>query len=347
MKMTRRWLSSSIDRFKSELKDTSFTIIEPIADHGYFTWKVKAHERFYKLNDLKSAKQFTSKVVLHGKPKRLLTYSNLKFPHALLSLPVQGFPNSKFPHSGNLVAVLHVASKHRGVVFDDVDFVLGGSALGCLAAKCPFKNRSPQVVFRIPCLSNGMTIGFLNNKKYFQNYAAVGFQFERFVTGTKYDPKAPVEFSNHIHEMKIGSHRVLFHAETDAFHDGEPVELISSANYRRNRDVAFQLISSGGLWLCHAEKDSTSITSTSLVKLSEVINQSLKNTSPAPFESNILEGLTAIKEEMSNAKENEIFDLTFVEGKVQLNRNYSAVVFPPSKIVAELLRSPSDRFVLD
>jgi hypothetical protein len=345
MKMTKRWLSSSTDRFKSELKDTAFTIFEPVADHGYFTWKFKASERFYNMKDLKSAEQFTSKIVLHGKPKSLVPFTSLKLPHALPSLPVQGYPSNKFPYAGYLAAVLHVAARHRSVVLDDFDFILGGSALGCLATKN--SSRSPQVVFRIPCSSNRTTIGLLKNKKYFQDYAAVGFQFERFVTGTKYDPKAPVESPCHIHQMKIGSHRVLFHAETDAFYDGEPAEVKASANYRKNREVTFQLISSGGLWLCHAGIDSKSIQSISLLTLSGVIHRSWKNTSPATFESNILGALAAIKDQMSNAEENDVFDLTFVDGKVKLNRNSSAVVFPPTKIVDELVKSPSDRFVLD
>lgn len=58
---------------------------------------------------------------------------------------------------------------------------------------------------------------------------------------------------------------------------------------------------------------------------------------------NFLEGLAAIKELLSSAEERDVFDLTFVGGKVQLNRNDPATVFPRAKIVTKLLKSSRDR----
>jgi hypothetical protein len=233
-----------------------------------------------------------------------------------------------------LIASLHVASKHRGVILDELDFVLGGSSLGMLAKK---SGRQSQVAFRLPLSSTG-TIVVLNNREYFQNYADVGFQFERLVTGVQFNPKAVIEFSEHMHEMKVGSHRVMFLAEADACStDEEPVEIKCSSKSQRRTDVMFQMISSGSLWLCHGEKDFHDFKSAKLMQLSEVVDATLKNRNAEALEGSILECLTAIKAQMMNAQDGEVFDVKFVGETLQLHRIKRAIMFPPPKVVSELL----------
>jgi hypothetical protein len=341
-KIYKPWFSLSMDGFKADLTDKTFSVFEPLADHGYFTWIAGSRTKYRSLNSITDPKTFTDRIVLHGLPKKLVPYDDLQFPLSLKSLPSIGF-YTKFPHAGFLAASLHVASRHRGVALDNLDFVLGGASLGILATR--LNPRTAQVVFRVPSSTGKTIIGVHNNRKYFQDYASPGFQFERFVTGTEYNPNAPIEFSNHIHEMNIHSHRVLFVNQIDAFFDGEPVEIKTSRGYHRGIQVLFQLISSGSRWLCQAEKELDSIHSASLIHFSEVMYRTLVNKDRVRFENNLLESLSELRDQMVNAKEGELYDLIFKDGRMQLHRNTSDVVFPPPHVLSELLKSPCDHTV--
>ena len=117
----------------------------------------------------------------------------------------------------------------------------------------------------------------LKRKEYTQNLADVGFRFERYVTGKLMsDSGGPLEFVEHMHLVKVGKHKVLFHAEADALTlDGDPVEIkVSNPRYWGTK-VMFQMISYGSTKLCHGEKYRGVLSRVTLRSLSSVARDAL------------------------------------------------------------------------
>jgi hypothetical protein len=220
-------------QFKDELKKTGFKIFTPHSELGYFSWKPPGP--YTNLSSIATTKRITDNLKLDEKPKELVRTSCLRLPQAFETLPPQEHVN-KFPDGHYEIAGLHVASQHRRVNMDEVDFAFGGSTLEMLARK---DASSPYMVTR---MSHTGTILVVKCKECVQNYADFGFQFERLVTGQSFSDRSEVEFVEHLHLMQVGTHRVLFQAETDAMHDGEPIEVKASNPRYWGTKVMFQMI---------------------------------------------------------------------------------------------------------
>jgi hypothetical protein len=338
MQLTKRWLSCvNSSRFHEALRQTELTVFEPIQDHGYFVWRAEDN-RYCSLSDIKLKEQITSKINLHGKPKPLSPFHKRQFPYDIESLPTHGF-YTKFPYCQYEIASLHVASVHRGVNLDAMDFVLCDSALEMLATK---SNEHPHVAVRIPHSSSQGAILVLKNDKLFRDYARVQFQFQRVVTGTTaaYNLQTAVEFSEHLHEMQVGTYRVLFVGEVHASYNDEAVEVKCIRIKDLAIDTMLHMISSGSLWLCHGNRDFQYFRSAALMDLTKLVKRALRKVNGKTIQRHILENLAGIKAQMDkNNDADNVYELKFVDGSLQLlPMDKSVVVFPSSEVVRGLLK---------
>lgn len=213
-----------------------------------------------------------------------------------------------------------------------MDFIFGGSTLEMLANK---DGTEPFYATQVPGTSAIMVV---KRKDYEQNYADVGFQFERFVVGEAVQPTvSSIIFTEHLHVMKIEDLMVLFHAETDAIDDaGQPVEITFSNPHYWATKKMFQMISSGSTTLCAGRKErGVTVTRIDLRPLSDVAYDALINANVRRLEQNILECMQAEMEE-KNDKEGQVYRIGFVGGKLKLTPS-TMEVLPPSKVVRELI----------
>lgn len=319
--------------FGDELARTEFTIFECIADLGYFSWKVNSNTNYKALSGLKSKEEVLRHVDLKGKPNRLVPIHCIELPKRF-ECPVPYSYDNKFPYGQTDIACLHVASCHRGVDLDTVDFCFGGSTLEMLANKDTAD--APYIVTRVPG-KNAILV--VKRKEYAQNCADVGFQFERYVTGKKMsDSVGPSEFVEHLHLVKVGKYKVLFRAEADALTvDGDPVEIkVSNPRYWGTK-VLFQMISNGSTKLCHGEKYRGVLSRVTLRSLSSVARDALQCSNVTMLQNNILNGMEAIHEYQLG--EGEIRKIVFSRGSLTLppTSSRSSVVLPPDDVVESLL----------
>jgi hypothetical protein len=328
----------STDAFRIELEATKLTIFIPISDCGFYGWNPSG-QAYESLSSIQTSNEIRNHIELDKKPTVLFPISQLQLPQLFdISLEPKAFLN-QYPYGQYDIASLHVAAQHRNVNLNEMNFVFGGSTLEMLARH---DKSNPYMATRIPNTTN--TILVVKCKEYAQNFSDVGFQFERFVTGMKIEVASEnVEFVEHMHVMQIGStYKVLFCAETDASdHDGNPVEIkISDPKYWRTK-VMFQMISSGSTKLCAGIKRENILTSIKIISLSDVVNIALRYRNPSLLEENILSGMKALQEQMIDAKDGEVYKISFSndngELKLQLTNTADVVLLPPTNIVEELI----------
>lgn len=335
--------------FEKELGKTSLTIFECMSDLGYFTWTPKKGSSYKSLADV-SCQEVRDQINFNGKPDQLVPISSMRLPQTFRSLPPQEYHN-KFPFGQIDIACLHGASSHhRGLNFiadhdgGGVDFALGGSTLEMLATKDAAS--SPFFVTCVPG-TNKNTILVVKRKEYVQNLSDVGFQFERLVTGKRMEDRLPVEFTEHMHLMKVdGRYNVLFRAETDAVKDGEPIEVKASNPRYWGTKVMFQMISSGSPKLCHGVKGRGTLTRVDLKDLSDVSRTAIgSGRSVSELERNIVDGMDALKSQIeekhnNNKEEGTVFKLSFAGGQLKLldvTTRSATALLPPAHIVKELV----------
>jgi hypothetical protein len=111
-----------------------------------------------------------------GKPDKLIQTNSLRIPHRFTTVSTVAFAN-RFPYGQFDIACLHTASKYRHLDMESFDFIFGGATLGMLANK---DDSDPFYVTKVPGIR---AIMLFKGKEYVQNYADLGFQFRRFVTG--------------------------------------------------------------------------------------------------------------------------------------------------------------------
>lgn len=326
-------------KFKKELEKTQFTIFVPMTDCGYYGW-IPGDTPVQSLSNLKSADEIVRHVDIDLKPKELLPLSQLKVPRPFdLSLPPDEYPN-KYPFGQYDVASLYVASKHRNVDLNEVDFVFGGSTLEMLA-KCDASN--PYMVCRIPTSKANHTLLLVRKcKEYTQNYADIGFQFERYVTTGSMCRKDPIDFLEHMQVMEIGTKfKVLLCAEADAVDDGgDPIEIKASNPQYWGTKVMFQMISSGSPTLCCGVKGRNILTNVTMRSLSNVAVDALRNRNCNTLEKNIVNGMQALLDQMIKVKDYESYKISFDnKGGISVQRavTRNAVMLPPHDVVKELL----------
>lgn len=321
------------DRYKEELARTQFRIFTPISEKGFFTWKPNGPSKSF--DQVTSAEEIESCIQTSGMPPTLVPLSRIALPHVFHSLPPDLKENT-FPYGQLDITALHVAAKHRGVNWRDIDFALGGSTLEMLA------NRDASDPYLATIVPGTETIMVVKRKSYFHDRSQVGFQFERLVTGQAMDTTHSAwEFTEHLHVMKVGEYRVLFRAEADAMKQpgSALVEVKASNPQYWGTKVMFQMISNGSTDLCHGVKGRGKLRKINMLSLSNVTADALRKHNVRTLETNILDGMNSLKDQMKNARANEVFRVSFSGGSLKLEstRRGEFTLLPAEDIVKELI----------
>lgn len=319
-------------RYKEELARTQFRIFTPISDKGFFTWTPKGPQK--SLDKVASTEEIQSCIQTSGMPPKLVPLSRLSLPQAFRTLPPDKKDNT-FPYGQLDIAALHVAAKHRGVKWTDIDFAFGGSTLEMLA------NQDATGPFLATVVPGTTTIMVVKRKSYFHDRSEIGFQFERLVTGQAMDAADSWEFTEHLHVMKVGEYQVLFRAEADAIKQpgSASVEVKASNPQYWGTRVMFQMISNGSPDLCHGVKGRGQLRQINMRSLSNVTADALREHDVCSLEENILNGMKSLKDQMENAKANQVFKVSFSGGslKLQPTRRDEFALLPAEDIVKELI----------
>lgn len=322
-------------KFSTALKGTCLKIFSPVEDKGYFTWSPMDYSSSPQgIGKVKSAKAIQAAINIHGTPDILKDINKVKkstrLPRSFLSLPPDEKKNL-FPYGQYDIASIHVAAHHRGVDWDKIDFCFGGSTLEMLAQK---SNKDPYKAVRIP---GTKTIFVSKSKRYNQNQADPGFQFERLMTGKNMSDHSNWESVEHLHIMKVGKFTVLFMAEVDAMDGKHPVEIKASNPRYWGTKVMFQMISSRSPTLCHGIKRYGQLIDIKLLTLEEVSEIAMNN-SFMPIEKNIIEGMEKLKSiQKLEEKENDTFSIQFRNDRMQLIPTSDEKILPSPTIVKELV----------
>jgi hypothetical protein len=76
-------------------------------------------------------------VHIHAQPPKLVPLTTQQLPKSFEDLAPQQEHANKFPYGYYYVASLYVATKHRGMDMNEIDFVFGGSYPKCLPVVTP------------------------------------------------------------------------------------------------------------------------------------------------------------------------------------------------------------------
>lgn len=336
--------------FAAQLAATPFQIFEPLSDIGYYRWVPDDVPSNIPRNlaELKSADDvFSSCGMLDCFPETLLDTVDL--PIQLSNDRSQTYVNT-FPYGQKDFVSLYVAAQ-RGVRFDavsdeEIDFVLGGSALGLLARQSTGEDfyesdaNAPSFFFACRIPGCARTVLVSRNKVYRQEYNSFGFQFERAMTGQSRKPRGKVTYINKLHTMKVGEHRVLFHTETDAMHKGEPAEIKCNNPKYWDLKQVFQMISGQCAHFCHGVRRRHTITAANTYTLSEVCETSIGGRDDDVYErleQNILDGLSALQG-ISSLDGGQVFQISFEPtGKLSLTPTNEVALLPSNEFVRDLL----------
>ena len=364
-------------KLQKEICRTGFRIFECISDLGYFSWNpppanINDEPSYVSLSNVSNIDQLMipKYLDLNGKPDILVNPSRIQTPVAFMtskpsSLPWHGYKNM-FPYGKLDMICLYVASKYRGIDFDRIDFVFGGSTLEMLAW-CD--GSKPYMVTRIP--GAGHTILVSKNYEYEANLSDIGYQFERLMTGRGINDSASHYSSvGHLHVMDVGPFRVLFRAEIDAVmgeDDDTPVEIKTANPFFFGTRVMFQMISNGSMNLCHGIKSNGSLEAVQLHSLYQVSQMALAQVKTETLERNIRTNMYAsrkkdiailertivtnmkeIDSQMRNKTPGDVFQIFFDD--VNNNNKYGSLlrllpmrglrhrsILPPPSIVRKLL----------
>eukprot|EP00927_Polykrikos_kofoidii_P046251 TRINITY_DN40467_c0_g1_i1.p1 TRINITY_DN40467_c0_g1~~TRINITY_DN40467_c0_g1_i1.p1 ORF type:complete len:360 (+),score=54.58 TRINITY_DN40467_c0_g1_i1:36-1115(+) len=270
-----------------------------------------------------------------------------------------------FPHDPGYIVPLYAAVKHKGLRLADIDFVIGGSILEMLA-KAAVDNRVFQVghgavsteddkklvcqrMPRVP--GNAETawgkggygvdgpIFVCKSTHYEQNFADLGFQFERYVTGQ--NPFGPHKISNKMYSLrllKIGGFRILCCADVDArdFEGDETVEIKAGNPQYFGTKVMFQMLSNGAQKLVHANRRGLSLLNVVEWSFDDVVAEH-RHKLPELMDC-VVENLNAI------ARSDEVTDRGVVEilfdscGDIEFAPCPSRQILPPAAVVRQLFK---------
>jgi hypothetical protein len=324
-------------KFEEELRSSSLTIFEPITDLGYFFWKPNDSLAYKTFTKVQSKKEILDQIQVNDSmPPTLvdLPSINRQLPKAFAHAHDQTYRN-KYPYKMPHIVPLYVAKKHHEVNLDTVDFVFGGSALALLASK---KNSVDHrfIGFVVP---HTKVVLVAKEKEYIKNYADMGFQFERLVTGGSFTDRHDTTSTEHLHIVKVGGKfQILFCAEVDACcsSNGNPVE-VTTGNPRYFGNKAFQMMSSGSVALCAGSKARGCLTGVRMVPLCSMIQEALLLQSKTSVECNILDGLKELKRAAEKFAPGEVFEITFQKEKIMLNKATGIDALPPASVVQDLL----------
>ena len=307
--------------------------IEKVEDLGIYTWNPEG------LQQKRSFRMVTATDVLQGlsdegEPPTLVNIRGIRLP-LNFALPVpQQIPNV-FPFDAGYMVPLRVAWQRRGSLAG-IDFLLGGSSLEVLAQQQPIEAGTKYLTQRCP----GTDIVLLaKHKQYIQNYAEVGFQFERLLTGREISHKHDLQKTESLHIMRVGGFNVLFSADVDAVDErGCPVEMKTGNPRYFGTKVMFQMLSSGARTLVSADINKK-MQPPRLNAINQISIESLVQSNRAMLpsaEQNISQGLAYLKQAREISEEFPS-ELDFHGGSIMLKPCRDADLLPSKKEVEVLL----------
>lgn len=324
---------------QSQLDQNHFTIFRVEHDLGYFGWR--AHGNYQSLASV-SAAEIRQHIDRTVEPDPIMNQRVIA-----AKLPTQFLPilksrinrRNQYPYEVPHIASLHVLSRYTTVPVADIDFLFGGSTLEFLARR----ERSSNCY--LACrVANVITIK--KHKIYTNQPMEYGFQFERFVTGKPMQEDSQsgstTTFIEHLQVLQVGTHfKVLFSAEADAMYGDDPVEIkVSSPRYWGTK-VAFQMISSGSLYLCHGHREGTKLQKVTLFSLAQICAGAFPTRKDTlQWERNILEAMEQLKAGMEGIPEGEVHEILFPDnknGRLELRRRDLVIVAPSSETIRKLL----------
>ncbi|CAE7211404.1 unnamed protein product [Symbiodinium necroappetens] len=144
---------------------------------------------------------------------------------------------------------LYLAWQRRGSL-EGIDFLLGGQLSGSPGTQA-IEAGTKYLTQRCP----GTDVILLSkHKQYVQNYADIGFQFERLMTGRGISDKHDLMKTESLRIMHVAGFTVLFSADVDAVDEcGCAVEMKTGNPKYFGTKVMFQMISSGARTLLSAD----------------------------------------------------------------------------------------------
>lgn len=326
-------------RYQQEMERTPFQIFRCLEDLGYYSWNPQPSRTGYKsISRVRSGGEIRAQIDYSGRPDALVSFDAGDFPKRFAKgLTPQRYPN-QYPNGQFDVAGLHVAFQHRAV--KDIDFCFGGSTLDFLATQAATQQDGLSSNYVATKLPGTETILVVKHKFYITDYATIGFQFERLMTGGQcFDPTPDLGSVEHLHVMEVGEHRILFQAEVDAVYQDEPVELKASHPGHFGTKVMFQMISSGSPFLCHSVRRGLTVEGVRLESLEHIAKEAVDSTSVTvtTLEERILQGLADLREQMKGCCPGVIFKVDYVNGRLRLSDSPNTSVLPPEEVVKELI----------
>ena len=246
-----------------------------------------------------------------------------------------------------------------------IDFILGGSGLEVLATET-----LPKGTLYVVCwVPHTNAIILKKHKVYPQEFADVGFQFERLVTGQEMSARHDMTQIEHLQLMDINDKfKILFSAELDAIlKDEQPqaeqqqaeqqqrVEIKASNPKHWGTKTMFQMISSGSSHLCHGRKGKgtpPTLTNVELLSLETVSKRALQKSklSLSQLEANIVKHLSTIQSKLQHQKEQkqkeeeevgleqgQVYKIRFSNGQIELSLARGMDLLPSLEVVQKLL----------
>jgi hypothetical protein len=301
-------ISSALEE---ELQATHFTIFENVINLGYYGWRPSSSgKRKYHKIQTATATEIKRLVDVNGLPDALVDIAGIQkqLPIHFCTPPSQKHMN-KFPYEVPPIASLHVvATYHRDAVdLAALDFVFGGSTLEMLATGKIDKSTS-YAVCKVPH-TNAIIVK--KHKVYTKDFADLGFQFERLVTGKGLADRHNLMEVEHLQVIQMRDFQVLFSAEADAVDDTDSVVEIK-ASQKKGSKTMFQMISSGSTKLCFGTKSRGALTKVVVQRLRDVaVNAAKSPRIVAALEESILGNMTAIQEGMKDYEPGVVVQIQF------------------------------------
>lgn len=181
-------------------------------------------------------------------------------------------------------------------------------------------------------------------KDYVQDYSFLGFQLERYITGSSFEDLHDTDLVEHVQLMDIDGHRVLFAAEIDAMDEnGDPVQVKGSDPFYWGTKVLLQMISSGSVNMCHGSRKQQKLVKVKLMTLQQIAQKAFsKRKSIATLERNIINGLLALKEAayQQQIEDGKVYEIVFTQSrKMELRPSKESIhrLFPKMEVMNDLL----------
>jgi len=220
-----------------------------------------------------------------------------------------------------------------GVDLKQIHFVVGGSALNMLNEQ-QIDTDTKYVVQRYRNM-----IFVVKHKPSVQNYADIGFQFERLVCGGKFEDKHDLTIFEHMQILEIGEHRVFMSAEVDGTTEERlPVEIKANNPSYWGYKTTLQMVSSGSTFLVHGrKKGKTQLVGIDKWTLDQVVKKAGSKDSWARVQAKILQGLDSLALACKDLDEDKIYEIIWNGGLKVVFLNEKIEILPQKEVIHELL----------